>query len=124
MTRIGGYNRVLASACWRPSYYVVPVRHTRRGWCARRVRDHSGKWPGISRLGIGSAVASHLDAIVLPGLLTVTRTLRIMLGMGDRRSTGPDHICLFAAASAQHRYFRAEQARSCGFAWDVLTYHA
>jgi predicted transcriptional regulator of viral defense system len=44
--------------------------------------------------------------------------------MHDRTTKNPDHACLFAEASTQHGYFTAEQARSCGFASDVLAYHA
>lgn len=43
--------------------------------------------------------------------------------MGDTNAAGPDHACLFEIASEQHGYFTAEQARACGFAWDLLTYH-
>jgi len=44
--------------------------------------------------------------------------------MGDNDRDRPDHSCLFERASEQHGYFTAEQARACGFAWDLLAHHA
>jgi predicted transcriptional regulator of viral defense system len=41
--------------------------------------------------------------------------------MGDTIPPTPDQICLFAKASAQHGYFTAAQARSCGFNWERLS---
>lgn len=35
----------------------------------------------------------------------------------------PDHAGLFEVAAGQRGYFTAAQARACGFAWDLLTYH-
>ncbi len=46
-----------------------------------------------------------------------------MQGTGDILAAGPDHTCLFEAASTQHGYFTAAQARDCGFGWDSLTRH-
>jgi len=43
--------------------------------------------------------------------------------MGDISRDKPDSACLFAIAAGQHGYFTAAQARMCGFAWDLLTYH-
>ena len=43
--------------------------------------------------------------------------------MGDIGPREPDHECLFRAASEQHGYFLAAQARACGFNWDLLSYH-
>jgi predicted transcriptional regulator of viral defense system len=51
----------------------------------------------------------------------VTRSLGFVQGTGDTMATRPDHICLFQAASQQHGYFTAAQARACGFTWDLLT---
>lgn len=44
--------------------------------------------------------------------------------MDDREKVRPDHTCLFHAATEQHGYFTAAQARSCGFSWALLSYHA
>lgn len=35
--------------------------------------------------------------------------------------TSPDFVCLFAQASAQHGYFTAAQAASCGYNWERLS---
>ncbi len=43
--------------------------------------------------------------------------------MGDITRAKPDNACLFAIAAGQRGYFTAAQARMCGFAWDLLTYH-
>jgi len=43
--------------------------------------------------------------------------------MGDIHRNKPDNACLFAIAAGQRGYFTAAQARMCGFAWDLLTYH-
>lgn len=43
--------------------------------------------------------------------------------MSDRHTVRPNHIQLFEIASEQRGYFTATQARTCGFNWDVLTYH-
>ena len=48
----------------------------------------------------------------------------MMLGMGDTIRSGPDYACLFRAASEQHGYFLAAQARACRFDWDLLAHHA
>ncbi|MGH2533366.1 MAG: type IV toxin-antitoxin system AbiEi family antitoxin domain-containing protein [Thermomicrobiales bacterium] len=44
--------------------------------------------------------------------------------MGDVTIYRPDHTCLFAAASEQHGYFTAAQARACGFTRFLLAKHA
>jgi predicted transcriptional regulator of viral defense system len=43
--------------------------------------------------------------------------------MGDTIKNAPDHACLFAVASQQHGYFTAQQARTCGFGFELLAYH-
>ncbi len=43
--------------------------------------------------------------------------------MGDTFKNAPDHDFLFAVASEQHGYFTARQARSCGFGFELLSYH-
>ena len=43
--------------------------------------------------------------------------------MSDNAPGGPDHVCLFDAASEQHGYFTSEQAHRCGFDWRALHYH-
>ncbi len=53
----------------------------------------------------------------------VTHTFDKIKGMGDIIRAKPDNACLFAIAAGQRGYFTAAQARRCGFAWDLLTYH-
>ena len=43
--------------------------------------------------------------------------------MGDVSRNKPDSACLFAIAAGQRGYFTAAQARTCGYRWDLLTYH-
>lgn len=43
--------------------------------------------------------------------------------MSDTDYPSPDHLCLFQAASEQHGYFTAEQARGCGFRPDLVAFH-
>jgi len=43
--------------------------------------------------------------------------------MSDTAPGGPDHVCLFDAASKQHGYFTTAQAHRCGFDWRGLHYH-
>jgi len=43
--------------------------------------------------------------------------------MSDNAPGGPDHVCLFDAASKQHGYFTTAQAHRCGFDWRGLHYH-
>ena len=56
-------------------------------------------------------------------MLYVTLMLDIMLPMGDKIPTSPDHRCLFDVASEQHGYFTAEQAHACDFRRYMLTHH-
>ena len=56
--------------------------------------------------------------------LCVTRSSRIIGYMGDMKAAWPDHDQLFEIASEQHGYFTAEQARSCGLSWNLLSHHA
>jgi len=55
--------------------------------------------------------------------LHVTHTFDKIQDMGDIARDKPDSACLFAIAAGQHGYFTAAQARMCGLAWDLLTYH-
>jgi predicted transcriptional regulator of viral defense system len=41
-----------------------------------------------------------------------------------RGAAGPDRARLFEIASEQGGYFTAEQARSCGYSWSLLSHHA
>lgn len=42
----------------------------------------------------------------------------------DRPVGGPDRLCLFDVASGQAGYFKAEQARQCGYSRSLLAHHA
>jgi len=44
--------------------------------------------------------------------------------MHDTFPDHPDHLCLFQVATGQRGHFTAAQARACGFARDLLSYHA
>lgn len=43
--------------------------------------------------------------------------------MGDIAYNKPDSVGLFAIAAGQRGYFTAAQACTCGYRWDLLTYH-
>lgn len=50
--------------------------------------------------------------------MNVTLTLNILQGMNDK----PRWKCLVQTASQQKGYFTADQARKCGFSWDLLSH--
>lgn len=52
--------------------------------------------------------------------MSVIITLNILQGMSDN----PNWNCLVEAASQQKGYFTTDQARSCGFSWDLLSHRA
>lgn len=87
-------------------------------------RLHPGGPLHLVDCGGWGGVGPHPSAGPADYCLLVTRTLNNIQCIGDMNTVGPDHARLFDIASEQHGYFTADQARACGFTWDLLSHHA
>lgn len=89
---------------------------------AEKLPGAGGDWKGLQRSP--RSEKGGIDEAVDAPPLHVTGTLNILQGRCDMaQAPGPDHDKLFETASEQAGYFTSEQARRCGFTWDLLSHH-